>query len=265
MVSFRISRAGLLKKTVSLLSKLPEPDVIVIATFNFLPGQGMSLLASSNDGRVLGAIRIDIKSFNRFFCDRPCSLAVDINHLCTFLNYAGDEHSLHMVTSDSENLYFFHIEDSEGKILLGRSMALNYKVNEMHRDFDQMPNQYVVKFSIPTLVFLNILDEFDHSQAETLTAVVTKEKVEISNGFHEHEYYHEAIFGVVIEGFKEGDHGSYVAKFNWKHLTSLAGTSICKTRGTVWIYPSNGDGSPPVLMCPIGPNAIGTIMYYFLY
>ncbi|KAK1560335.1 hypothetical protein Q3G72_025445 [Acer saccharum] len=264
MVGFRISRVAPLKKTVSLLSKLPEPDVIVIATFNFLPGQGMSLLASSNNGRVLGAIHIDIGSFNSFFCDHPCSLAIDINHLCTFLNYAGDEHSLHMITSDLENLYFFSIEDSEGKILLGRSMVLNYEVNEMHRDFDQMPNRYVVKFSIPTLVLLNILDLFDIPEAETVTAVVTKEKVEITNGFRTHEYYNESIFGVVIEGFQEGDHGSYVAKFDCKHLKPLS-WSICETRGTVWIYPSNGDGLPPVLICPIEPNAIGTIMYYFLY
>ena len=46
-------------------------------------------------------------------------------------------------------------------------MVLNYEVNEMHRDFDQMPNRYVVKFSIPTLVLLNILDLFDIPEAET--------------------------------------------------------------------------------------------------
>ncbi|KAK4848521.1 hypothetical protein QYF36_014076 [Acer negundo] len=210
MVGFRISRLAHLKKTMSQLKKLPKPDVIVMATFNFHPEQGISLLASSDDGRVLGTIRINVESMNRFICNRPCSLVVDINHLCNVLNRAGDEHSLRMFTSDSTNQYFFTIEDS-------------------------------------------------------VSAIVTYKKVKFTNGCHEFVLYKER-FGAIIEGVKEDDHGSYVAKFDWKHLISLY-DSICMTR-TLWIYPSNGSGSPPVLMCPIDPNSnpnpIGNIIYYFL-
>ncbi|KAK2650303.1 hypothetical protein Ddye_017792 [Dipteronia dyeriana] len=271
MVGFRISRLAHLKKTMSQLKKLPKPDVIVMATFNFHPEQGISLLASSDDGRVLGAIRINVESINRFICNHPCSLVVDINLLCTFLNRAGDEHSLHMVISDStNNQYFFTIEDSVGNITLERNMTLNYEVNEMHKYFDQPPHEYVVKVAIPTRIFTSMLELFNNFEVDTISIIVTSKKVKFTNGCHELVLYKEVAFVCVAiwshEGVKEDDDVIYVAKFDWKHLISLY-DSICMTR-TVWIYPSNGSGSPPVLMCPTdpnpNPNPIGNIIYYFL-
>ena len=128
MVGFRISRLAYLKKTMSQLKKLSKPDVIVMATFNFHPEQGISLLVSSDDGYVIGAIRINVESMNRFICNRPCSLVVDINHLCTVLNRAGDEHSLQMVTSDSTNQYFFTIEDS-GQLINQKKFEIYFSLN----------------------------------------------------------------------------------------------------------------------------------------
>ncbi|KAK2650304.1 hypothetical protein Ddye_017793 [Dipteronia dyeriana] len=263
MVGFRISPVAILKKTVSLLNKLPEPSVIVLATFNFHPEQGMSLLASSDDGRVLGALCIDVGSLDRFICNRPCSFTFDIDHLSTFLNLADDEHSLHMVTSDSENRYLFNIEDSEGKIIQERSMALNYDVIEMHKDFDQTPHEYVVKAGIPTQIFTSTLELFANFEADTISVIVTTKKVKFTNGHHKFVLYKER-YGSIIEGVNEDDDGRYVAEFGWRELSSV--DDSIRMTSNVWIYPSNGLGSPPVLMCPIdpNPNPIGNIIYYFL-
>ncbi|KAI9182341.1 hypothetical protein LWI28_024358 [Acer negundo] len=263
MVGFRISTVAILKKTVSLLNKLPAPSLIVLATFNFHPEQGTSLLASSDDGRVLGALRIDVGSMDLFICNRPCSLAVDIDHLSTFLNLADDEHSLHIVTSDSKNRYLLNIEDSEGKIIQERSMALNYEVNEMHKDFDQMPHEYTVRAAIPSQIFTSILELFANFEVDTISVIVTNKKVKFTNGHHKFVLYKER-YGSIFEGVKEDDNGRYVAKFGWRELRYV--DDSIRMTSNVWIYPSNGSGSPPVLMCPIdpNPNPIGNIIYYFL-
>ncbi|KAL5797667.1 hypothetical protein ACOSQ2_002487 [Xanthoceras sorbifolium] len=106
--AFYFHGAFLLKKTASHLKKLAEPGDT--ATCYFSP-KGISLLASSQDDQVIGALRFYLGSLSRFICNHPHSLGVNLDQLLTVLDLADDEDSVHIGASEELCQFIFRIRN----------------------------------------------------------------------------------------------------------------------------------------------------------
>ncbi|KAH7577921.1 hypothetical protein JRO89_XS01G0316400 [Xanthoceras sorbifolium] len=255
MAAFEFHGAFLLKKTVSHLKKLAEPGYT--ATFYFSP-KGISLLASSQDDQVIGALRFYLGSLSRFICNHPHSLGVNLDQLLTVLDLADDEDSVHIGASEELCQFIFRIRNLEGREIC-RSVDF-IPPNPMHVVMEQIRHLYAVKTAINTGIFIATLHRFFHYGVQDKVAIIVRNsEVELTTGAATEHLFKE-LNQCLIKGFKRDDDGSYFAEFNFECLISLINESIYMA-SYVWIYPPYCDGSPHVLQCPI--YHIGTITYYF--
>ncbi|KAH7576293.1 hypothetical protein JRO89_XS01G0028700 [Xanthoceras sorbifolium] len=256
MAAFEFYEAPLLKKTVSHLKDLAEPGNT--ATFNFSP-KGISLLASSQDDQVIGALRFNLGSLSRFICNHPHSLGVNLDQLLTVLDLANDEDSVHVGASEELCQFIFRIRNLDGQEICRNVDFI--PPNPMHVVLEQIPHQYAVKTAIDTPILIVTLSEFlDYDVQDKIAIIVRNSEVEITIGAATEIFFKE-LNECFIQGFTgdDDDDDSYLAEFNFERLISLD-ESIHMTN-YVWIYPPYCDGSPHVLQCPI--DHLGTVTYYF--